>query len=196
MIQVPAQKFLAAWRNATSSCSEELSSAWFEYELYTSLVLKHPNCILERVARELGLSAYLSNYYSVDGLLYSQEDLVPGTPKKQTWFRSLSVAFEHENDFRSVYQEIAHLLILRAQLSVVVTYSPKFDEKRMNYLRSIIDPCPHASELDAHESFLMILGRRDPLDWDGYVFKRGGWKRVAIEEPNEAMQATCEDARA
>jgi hypothetical protein len=114
---------------------------------------------------------------------------VPESRKGQFWFRSLEVAFEHENSFnRDVYQEIAHLLILRARLSVLVTYPNTFDEKLMGYFHSFIEPCPHASELDANESFLMILGWSDPLRWDGYAFKKDGWKRLET--------ARREDARA
>ncbi|MFZ4526763.1 MAG: hypothetical protein ACOYOE_14865, partial [Chlorobium sp.] len=171
--------FLQAWRTAASNRSAQLLSSWTDYKLYTSLILNNPTCLLVDVGNALGLEAYPRDYYAVDGLLYSQQDFVPGCPKGQFWFRSLSVAFEHENTFnRNVFQEIAHLLILRARLSVVVTYTPIYDQELMNYFHSIIQPCHHASELDLNESFLMILGRRDPLEWDGYVYKKEGWKKL------------------
>ena len=176
---ITSLEFLEAWRKVASSRVDQILSAWQDNKLYTSVMLNSPECVLADVACELGLLAYPRNYYSVDGVLYSEQDLVPESPKGQFWFRSLSVAFEHENTFnRNIYQEIAHLLILRARLSVIVTYSPEYDENLMNYFHSIIQPCSHASELDKEESFLVIMGRRDPLGWAGYVYKQDNWKRL------------------
>jgi hypothetical protein len=191
---VSSLDFLDAWRTAASKRSDQILSAWWDRKPYTSVILNNQDCLLVDVARELGLLAYPRNYYSVDGLLYSEQDLVPGRPENRFWLRSMSVAFEHENEFnRNLYQEIAHLLILRAQLSVVVTYWPGYHEENMSYFHSIIKTCPHAPELHDNESFLMILGRCDPLEWDGYVYKKDRWRQLGDSTPNNSRHA-CEVA--
>ncbi len=172
---IESRKSLEAWRIAAARRESELLAEWRDNRRYTSIILNNSGCLLDEVAHELRLAAYPRNYYSVDGLLYTEQDKVPGSPESQFWFRTISVAFEHENSFdRDLYQEIAHLLILQAQLSVIVTYSTSYDEKLMKYFHSIIQPCPHAAELHASENFLMILGQRDPLKW--------GWLRVQGQE--------------
>lgn len=175
-----AIEFLNAWKKASTEAEEGMLECWEQSKLFTSLVLNKSECLLVAVGAELGLKVYPYNYYSLDGILYSDSDLVPDCPPDQRWFRSLAVAFEHENSFgRNVYQEIAHLLLIRARLSVIVSYSDSYHEKWMSYFHSIIAGCEHADDLDAKESFLMILGRRNPLRWDGYVFKHSDWKLLA-----------------
>jgi len=44
---------------------------------------------------------YSDDYYSIDAVFYSKDDLVPGVPESQTWLRSIKIAFEHENFFKS-----------------------------------------------------------------------------------------------
>jgi hypothetical protein len=140
--------------------------------------------VLDEVGKAMGLNSHSKDYYKVDGILYGTNDLVPKIKDNECWLKSITVAFEHEHIYdMDLFKETAHLLILRSKLSVLVTYPPRGDGANniLQYLRSIIDVCPHAKELDAAENFLLILGYPDPLEWDGLVYSKtevSGWKKI------------------
>ncbi len=176
---VTSHRFLHAWRETAIKKESAILDAWENYGEYTRVILDDADCLFTDLAQKLNLLVYPKDYYSMDGVLYTEKDLVPESPKNQTWLRSITVAFEHENTFnKNVYQEIAHLLILRAELSVLVTYPPSDDNNLMDYFHRIISECPHASEIDKKENFLMIFGYRDPLRWSGYVYKTDRWRSI------------------
>lgn len=174
-----SKEFLLAWGDAASKRSEALQKNWHNYKKYTSIILNTENCLLDDVAIKMKLYSYPRNYYSVDGILYTEKDIVPEKKENEYWFRSISVAFEHEHVFdKDLFKEIAHLLILRSELSVIVTYPPRGVQPLMEYFHSIINDCSHAGELDLKRNFLFIFGYTDPLEWEGLVYTKTGWQKI------------------
>ena len=142
------KEFLGKWIEAASKHSTALVENWEKLGTYTSIILNNDDCILTEVANSMSLRSYPRNYYSVDGILYTDHDLVPKRKENEYWFRSISVAFEHEHNFNhNLYQEIAHLLILRSELSVIVTYPEGDESPLMTYFHDIIKNCSHSKEL-------------------------------------------------
>jgi hypothetical protein len=177
---VTSIEFFNTWKSLALGHKRQLTHAWDNCKQYTSIILNGQDCFLAKVAKELGLLAYTRGYYSIDGILYSTKDLIPECPKDQLWLRSIPIAFEHKNNFRNIHQEIAHLLITRADLYVIVTYPPEISEKHIDKFHQIFDGCSHVSELDEKENFLIILGKIDPFEWKGYVYKTKGWKPLEV----------------
>lgn len=180
MTTFSSRRFLQVWSEITARRSQELIAKWDMRPEYTSIILAGGDCIIGKVAEELGLTYYPNTYYHTDAILYSEANLVPERNENQWWFRGISVAFEHENVYnKRLYEEISHLLILHSELSVVVTYPQRGEAKHLLYYHSIIQGSPRAKELDKEESFLLILGYCGPLEWKGLIYKNEGWKEIA-----------------
>jgi hypothetical protein len=177
-------KFLQAWVEAVDSNKDILLKEWRHASTFTNLIKSNDDCILKQVADKLNLKCYPHDYYSIDSILYDDNDLVPNIPENSFWFRQVKVAFEHENDFKSgLYKEVSHLLLTNSDLKVLVTY-PSFEVHEeqtfteMKYLHNIIKGSSSQKELSDQESFLLIFGSEAGFVWDAFVFKEEEWKRI------------------
>ena len=180
MTPITSDAFLAAWKTVASSRAAEIENLWDALREYTSMIFHGDRALIADVAAELHLLCYPHTYYHTDAILYTDEDIVPRTEEKGHWFRSFKVAFEHEHKWNDdLYQEISHLLVLRSQLSVIVTYPPDRDTDRLNYFHQIISTSPCANELHANRNFLLILGYRKPQHWEGLVYQRDNWEPLS-----------------
>jgi hypothetical protein len=184
-----AIEFFCQWKKVAAFRLDELLTNWSKRKKFTSIVKDEEECIVEKIAENLGLRCY-SEYYHTDTIFFDDDDLVPEKADGQTWVRGLKIAFEHEHSYdNKLYEEISHLLILHAPLSVVVTYPPPggFAElPHLQYFHKIIDGSPRAKELDANESFLLIFGYPEPAHWRGLIYKSEGWKEIqTVEISNE-----------
>jgi hypothetical protein len=140
------------------------------------MIFNGERALIGEVATALNLNCYPYTYYHTDAILYTDHDIVPRTEDKGHWFRSFTVAFEHEHKWNdNLYQEISHLLVLRARLSVVVTYPTDHEDERLKYFHEIITTSPCADELHTNRSFLLILGYRQPQQWKGLIYQKDGW---------------------
>ena len=181
---ISAHRFLQAWKEAASLRETDLLENWSaNLGKYTSIVKDDQDCIVKSVANKISLSHY-SEYYHTDVIFYDNDDLVPNRKLGQTWVRGIKVAFEHEHIYdKSLYEEISHLLILQAGLSVVTTYPGTKDftkVEHLDYFHDLIKGSPRAKELDEKENFLLIFGFRDPLEWKGLVFKCDKWQECGL----------------
>lgn len=146
---------------------------------FTPYIKGDDNCVIEEVADKLNLLCYPRDYYSIDTLLYKQEDLVPLLKEGCYWFRDIRVAFEHENNFRSgLYQEVSHLLLTNADLKVLVTYPNEDTTNELKYLHEIISGNRQSKSISEEENFLLIFGYETGFEWDGFVYKQDDWKQI------------------
>jgi hypothetical protein len=176
---ITAAEFFSAWQSVTTPQSVRLIELWNDRKPYTQMVLNDGSCILREVGAKVGLQCYSRNYYHVDGMLYLEEDFVPGRREGSYWLRGIRVAFEHEHKFnKRLYEEISHLLLIQADLRVVVSYPPGDGEDLLPYFHSIIAGSSSAEILHDQAGFLMILGHRDPFAWRGLVFTRERWLEI------------------
>jgi len=176
-----AQTFFTAWLDTVNEMKQQLVTDWRSAKLFTNHIKSSEDCVLKRIATRTDLLCYPHDYYSVDAVFYREEDLVPDRPEGSTWLRGLSVAFEHENNIRSgIYKEISHLLILDTDLRVLVTYPDNdIDGDEWKQAHDLIKGSRHQKHVSDRESFLIIIGWETEFEWQGYVYKEDGWKKVA-----------------
>src|ERR1700721_1857293 len=139
MKKISSQHFFEAWIDTVQGRREPLLSIWRQPRAFTSHVKGDDNSIMKEIADKLDLICYHHDYYFLDTIFYKEEDLVPGRPDGSFWFRDIRVAVEHENKYnRSLYQEVAHLLIINCDLKVLVTYPNDHWEGILEYLHEVI----------------------------------------------------------
>jgi hypothetical protein len=178
MRKIKSTEFYAEWIKAVNRRKEEMKSIWRNNKQLTLFVKGSENSIITEVSNKLNLLSYEQDYYSIDTILYTKEDLTPKIKENTFWFRDIKVAFEHENSVRSgLYQEVSHLLITNCELKVLVTY-PNDPEEELPYLHEIIKGTRHSKELSEKENFLIIFGYENNFQWEGYVYKESNWKKI------------------
>ena len=186
--RVTARKFFKAWCENTKRRQNELLKAWDLSKVYTKKIVGHHDSIIAEVGCSLKLSCYPKDYYSIDAILYADEDIVEGLSNDILWFKGARVAFEHENAFNfNLFQEVAHLLLINCELRVLVVYPTYKDERNdevFGYLNEIINSTRDSRTIASNESFLIIQGFKDgkELSWKGITFKEGYWKELRFNK--------------
>ncbi len=178
MKPITSSLFYKTWLDVVNKRKEHLLAIWRIPTEFTPYIKSDEDSVLREIAEILGLKCFPYDYYSIDALLYLEQDLVPNIHAGSTWVRDIRVAFEHENYFNSgLYKEVAHLLITNCDLKVLVTYYPQGDyETELDYLHSIIKGSRQSKTLSDNENFLLIIGAESDFSWDGYVYKEDAWK--------------------
>lgn len=179
-----AAQFLDLWTEVCTTQHAILYRDWPHAPAFTANIFTGPTSVIEVVAARLALRDYCG-YYSIDAILFAEQDLVPGIPAGQTWVRRIRIAFEHENFFTSgLFQELSHLLITDSDLRVLVSYPGNVDElnSELQYLHSIVAGSDRAGDIGAAHSLLFIVGWRDKtkgtIEWWGYVYEQPAWRRL------------------
>lgn len=179
MTTITSHNFLSAWLTVVNSTKEVLVKEWRNARTFTNIIKSNDDCIIKQVADILKLRCYSNDYYSIDTILYTEDDLVPKIRENTFWFRQIKVAFEHENNFNGgLFQEVAHLLITNSDLKVLVTYPNCDMTNQLVYLHEIIKGCKIQKELSDKESFLLIFGYETEFEWEAFVYKENEWKQV------------------
>jgi len=179
MEKITSLAFYNAWIESVNNRKEHLLKIWRNPKEYTLHIKGDENCLIEEVSEKLDLICYPRDYYSIDTILYKQEDLVPKIKDGTYWVRDIRVAFEHENNFNGgLYQEVSHLLLINADLKVLVTYPNGETETELNYLHEIIKGNRYSKAISDDESFLIIFGYENGFAWEGFVYKEDNWKSI------------------
>lgn len=179
MDKIKSVDFFNTWLDVVQSRKEYLLKIWRNAPEFTSAILSDDNSIIVEVAKRLKLLCYNTQYYSIDAVLYSKEDIVPGLDPNQFWFRNIRIAFEHENYFNSgLYKEVSRLLITNCDLRVLVTYPNDDGLNKLNDLHGIIEGNRQSKQISDEESLLIIFGRDTDFVWEGYVYKEDKWKKL------------------
>jgi len=180
MDKIKSHSFYQAWFNIVYTRKDHLLKIWRKSIEFTSYIKGDDNCVMGEVANKLNLLCYPRDYYSVDTLLYKQEDLVHNRNEGQYWFRDIRVAFEHENNFKGgLYQEVSHLLVINADLKVLVTYPNEDTTTELKYLHEIISGNRQSKSISDDESFLIIFGYETGFEWEAFVYKQDNWKQIS-----------------
>ena len=178
-----SKDFFQAWLNVVNEPNRllTLKSNWFNNKEYTNEIITKENSVIEEVGNILDFKIYERNYYSLDAIFYNELNKVPKINSDTYWFKDIEIAFEHENTFnKDLYQEVAHLLITRCNMRVLVTYPNNNEESVLDYLHEIISSCDIAKEISKKENFLIILGyyQDGNCKWKGqvYINTKEKWK--------------------
>lgn len=196
MITVTSTNFYGAWLETVKYRKAEMLPIWRNNKEYTSYIKGSHNSVLSEIAQAFNLKSYEKDYYSLDAIFYSDADLTPKINENNYWFRHITIAFEHENNFKSgLYQEVSHLLITNSDLKVLVTYPNENITNQFNYLHEIVKGCKHSNIISDEKSFLIILGYENDFGWEGYVFKQDNWLQLDDLECIEMFQIEAEIER-
>ena len=184
MNKVTAKQFYQAWLDTVTNRETDMLKVWRNNKQLTAFVKGSTSSVMEAVASKLELKCYHADFYSIDTVLYKQEDLITDWPKAPFFLRDIRVAFEHENNFKGgLYQEVSHLLITNCDLRVLVTYpndgsdNPR-TRKEMDYLHEIIRGSRQGESISADENFLLIFGYENGFAWEGFIYKQTGWSNL------------------
>jgi hypothetical protein len=184
---ISLKKFFHIWVKICEKNKYKIDKKWEgNYKEYTRLILKSKNSITSQIGEELGLKVF-HEYYSIDAIYYLDDDLVISNPKNGTWKKtndgiwltSFRIVFEHENEprgYRGVYQEICHLLTLKASLKVLVTYAEEntldgfVEDINSSIPKNVLDDTP----------ILLIVGykKEKKYIWRGFSLKG----KIGVEE--------------
>jgi hypothetical protein len=179
--QIQATEFFREWVSATNQKKSVLLEFWMNQKEFTKLILgdANPEAITKVVGKALGFEVYSRDYYSIDTTFYRHEDRTPNVKDGQTWFRNITIAFEHENFFnKKLYEEVSHLLIINCELRVLVTYPYGNTDAIMKHLHDIIKGSKIADHLSDNANFLIICGKREPFEWNGLVYHNDNWMDI------------------
>ncbi|TAF75980.1 MAG: hypothetical protein EAZ53_04640 [Bacteroidetes bacterium] len=176
---VSAKNFFKAWSEVVEKHKTELLKIWRNQREFTSYIKGSENSLLSEIASKFNLLTYENDYYSIDSIFYKPEDRTPNVSLNSYWFRNIRIAFEHENNFKSgLYQEVSHLVITNCDLRVLVAYPNEDVENELSYLHSVIKGNRNAKNISIEESFIIIFGYESGFEWDGYIYKDEGWKKI------------------
>lgn len=171
-----AETFLTSWSQAYHARREPILAAWDSRKAYTCEMVN----VLSDIASENGLQMN-TEYYSTDAVLFRDEDA--HQDGRALYVINPTVLFEHENDSDSITDEIAHHLLLDADLHVTVGYFyDRVNDNYLEYLRGIINKSRKAATLKEKRSFLIILGSDDEwLEngyWRGFLYQGDHWEEL------------------
>ncbi len=182
---INSSSFYKAWLHVVKqeNTFELLRNTWSNNKNFTHEIIHSKEAVIQKVANEIKLDCYSGDYYSLDAVFYTKKDLVSNIPHNSCWLKEIQIAFEHENIFNNnLYQEVAHLLITRCNLKVLVSYPNYEKEPTTDYLHDIISSCSIAQEISEKENFLLILGYYSggKCEWEGWVYKNSTekWKKI------------------
>ena len=133
--------------------------------------------IYPRVARQLGLSSWNKEYFTLDGMLYEQRG-VDQTGKYATYANWISVAIEHENDGSRALEKMNKLQSFNAPLKVLITYAadgPATDALLKKY-ESLIKTSDVFNDVATLRQQLVIVGTPKTVrEWRFYAYENDGF---------------------
>ncbi|MCZ2130777.1 MAG: hypothetical protein LC109_10990 [Bacteroidia bacterium] len=196
MITITSTNFYGAWLDTVKYRKDKMLSIWRNNKEFTSYIKGSDNSVLSEIAQAMNLKCYEKDYYSVDAIFYKETDLTPKINENNYWFRHITIAFEHENNFKGgLYQEVSHLLITNSDLKVLVTYPNEDITNQFDYLHEIVKGCKHSNTISDEENFLIILGYENGFEWEGYIFKQDKWLQLDDSKCLEMFQIEKEIAK-
>jgi len=171
------REFFEVWKCVCARRTARLLEVWsLSGKVYTAEILDVENAVIQEIAAKLGLKVYCG-YYHLDAIFYKEHgDRVHCAPQGQTWVQNIRIAFEHENHFNSgLFTETSHLLITRADLRVLVTYTEEPEETDLKRELKNLGQIIAESDLSADPAFLFIVGKRidsqKEVEWRAFTFE-------------------------
>ncbi|GHU57705.1 hypothetical protein FACS189444_0230 [Spirochaetia bacterium] len=189
---IDEQGFYNSWLKICnkSENADRLLSSWDYTTDFTDVVLRSNNSIINQVSEEIDIEVY-REYYHLDAIFYNSGDCVHPNPKNKTWgyktedwLTRIIIALEHENNLKTAFQEIAHLITTNSKLKVLITYAGKDDKNAC--------AADFGSILVNSDStpILLIIGSCDKkeggsyqINWDGYILSKESVTNITASNP-------------
>jgi uncharacterized protein YihD (DUF1040 family) len=179
MIQIQAIDFYREWIKTVINRKDEMLSIWQNNPKLTLFVKGSKKSIISEISKKLGLLSRENDYYSIDAIMFEQNDIIPNV--KPDTYRDIKIAFEHENTFNSgLFREVSHLLITNSLVKVLVSYPNYEPDEKLKSLHKIIKETRHSKDLSEKENFLIIFGYENGFEWEGYIYKENNWRKIKL----------------
>jgi hypothetical protein len=133
--------------------------------------------IYPRIARQLGLSSWNKEYYTLDGMFYEERG-VDATGKFASYANWVSVAIEHENDASKAHETMNKLQLFNAPLKVLITYAPAgpATDSLLGKYENIIRASDVFKDIATLRQQLVILGTpKTVAEWRLYAYENDGF---------------------
>jgi hypothetical protein len=133
--------------------------------------------IYPRIARQLGLSSWNKEYYTLDGMLYEERG-VDATGKYATYANWISVAIEHENDSFRAHEKMNKLQSFNAPLKVLITYAADGANSvsLLQKYENLIKSSDVFNDVATLRQQLVILGTPKTVrEWRFYAYENDGF---------------------
>lgn len=157
------------------------SISWNDNKEWTNRMLKDKNCVMEKMAKSLGLLC-CHDYYYLDGIFYRKKLGYKNLDIEFHFYaQNIEVIIEHENDCRAIETEIYKLIpLFIAPLKVIITYvETDKDIKKIKRIKNIIKERIKNDDLfslhkNKIETILIVGFKKDnKICWQGSIFKNG-----------------------
>ena len=164
---ISVEEFNSVFLKTVKDFEENLFVNWYYAAKFTKAILDIHNSVIAKVADELKLQ-YFREYYTLDGILYEEASSVL---TRGTYVRSINVALEHENDFKTSYIELNKLCLFNAPLKVLITYPLYKDD--IGRIIPNYNTIVKESDTPDQQKYLVIFGLKDndKILWQSYVYK-------------------------
>ena len=164
---ISVEEFDSVFLKTARNSEGDLLTNWNDTAKFTELMLNIHSSVIANVADGLKLQ-YFREYYSLDGILYKEASSIF---TKGTYAKFIDVAIEHENNFRTSYQEMNKLCLFNASLKVLITYP--LNKKSIDEIIPDYDTIVKESDVSDEQKNLAIFGLKDnnKILWQSYVYK-------------------------
>jgi hypothetical protein len=129
------------------------------------------------IARRLGLSAWKTEYYTLDGMFYEERG-TDDTGRYANFANWVSVAIEHQNDAAKAHETMNKLQLFNAPLKVLISYAssgPATDSLLRKY-EGIIKASDVFQDVATLRQQLVILGTpKTVAEWRFYAYENDGF---------------------
>jgi hypothetical protein len=129
-----------------------------------------------KIARQLGLSSWNKEYYTLDGMFYEERG-VDATGKFASYANWVSVAIEHENDVSRAQETMNKLQLFNAPLKVLITYASPGNatDSLLRKYENIIKASDVFNDVATLRQQLVIIGTPKSLEWRMYAYENDGF---------------------
>ena len=163
---------------STKAIDSQIADLWSSRTAYTTLMLED---VFPKVATELGISVWNSNYYYLDSIFYAEKDGDHFGPNA-TYAKCISIAMEHEHIIEGTAVEMNKLQLFNAPLKVLITYAGD-ETQRIHYLArytKILQGADIFGDFATLRRQLVIFGSRSGkvITWHFYAYESTGFKAI------------------
>lgn len=177
MTRITPLQFKDAFLKVVSS-NPQITSLWSSLTAYTVVMLED---VFPAIAKELGISAWESDYYYLDSIFYVEKDDVHFGADER-YAKCVNIAMEHEHIIDGTEVEMNKLQLFNTPLKVLITYSDD-ETQRVHYLNryaKILQGADIFGDFATLRRQLVIFGSRSEqvVTWHFYAYEPTGFKAI------------------